>query len=178
MKTHKLIQKLTKLIMILMCSLLLLNAVVPVSLCLPDNQVNQYIADKEKQLEQEIISNLDEAQKSKINETSLQEYKDEIYSPSVEDKPSAMINETGYKEWYQKMLDNYIKYYQPFVETGGENGGKYEEYDASNQSYDAKIAQTQKKKYYDDKIDDIAKDWQLPRYELVKKVLDELKKEE
>lgn len=30
----------------------------------------------------------------------------------------------------------------------------------------------------DDKIDDIAKDWQLPRYELVKKVLDELKKEE
>lgn len=32
--------------------------------------------------------------------------------------------------------------------------------------------------YYDDKIDDIAKDWQLPRYELVKKVLDELKKEE
>ena len=153
MKTHKLIQKLTKLIMILMCSLLLLNAVVPVSLCLPDNQVNQYIADKEKKLEQEIISNLDEAQKSKINETSLQEYKDEIYSPSVEDKPSAMVNETGYKEWYQKMLDNYLKYYQPFVETGGENGGKYEEYDASNQSYDAKIAQTQKKKYYDDKID-------------------------
>jgi len=32
--------------------------------------------------------------------------------------------------------------------------------------------------HYDDKIDDIAKDWQLPRYELVKKVLDELKKEE
>lgn len=28
-----------------------------------------------------------------------------------------------------------------------------------------------------DKINDIAKDWQLPRYELVKKVLDELKKE-
>lgn len=32
--------------------------------------------------------------------------------------------------------------------------------------------------HYDDKIDDIAKDWQLPRYELVKKVLDELKKGE
>ena len=31
--------------------------------------------------------------------------------------------------------------------------------------------------HYDDKIDDIAKDWQLPRRELVKKVLDELKKE-
>lgn len=31
-------------------------------------------------------------------------------------------------------------------------------------------------KDYDDKIDDIAKDWQLPRYELVKKVLNELKK--
>lgn len=30
--------------------------------------------------------------------------------------------------------------------------------------------------HYDDKIDDIAKDWQLPRYELVKKVLNELKK--
>ena len=30
--------------------------------------------------------------------------------------------------------------------------------------------------HYDDKIDDIANDWQLPRYELVKKVLDELKK--
>ena len=30
--------------------------------------------------------------------------------------------------------------------------------------------------HYDDKIDDIAKDWQLPRYELVKKVLDELNK--
>lgn len=28
--------------------------------------------------------------------------------------------------------------------------------------------------HYDDKIDDIAKDWQLSRYELVKKVLDEL----
>lgn len=31
--------------------------------------------------------------------------------------------------------------------------------------------------HYDDKIDDIAKDWQLPRHELVKKVLNELKKE-
>ena len=31
--------------------------------------------------------------------------------------------------------------------------------------------------HYDDKIDDIAKDWQLPRYELVKKVLDELNKD-
>lgn len=31
--------------------------------------------------------------------------------------------------------------------------------------------------HYDDKIDDISKDWQLPRRELVKKVLDELKKE-
>lgn len=31
--------------------------------------------------------------------------------------------------------------------------------------------------HYDDKIDDIAKDWQLPRRELVKKVFDELKKE-
>ena len=31
--------------------------------------------------------------------------------------------------------------------------------------------------HYDDKIDDIAKDWQLPRRELVKKVLDDLKKE-
>ena len=30
--------------------------------------------------------------------------------------------------------------------------------------------------HYDDKIDDIAKDWQLPRYELVKKVLNELNK--
>ena len=30
--------------------------------------------------------------------------------------------------------------------------------------------------HYDDKIDDIAKDWQLPRHELVKKVLDELNK--
>lgn len=30
--------------------------------------------------------------------------------------------------------------------------------------------------HYDDKIDDIAKDWQLPRYELVKKVLNELKR--
>lgn len=30
---------------------------------------------------------------------------------------------------------------------------------------------------FDDKIDDIAKDWQLPRHELVKKVLNELKKE-
>lgn len=30
--------------------------------------------------------------------------------------------------------------------------------------------------HYDDKIDDIAKDWQLSRYELVKKVLDELNK--
>ena len=30
--------------------------------------------------------------------------------------------------------------------------------------------------HYDDKIDDIAKDWQLPRYELVRKVLDELNK--
>lgn len=30
--------------------------------------------------------------------------------------------------------------------------------------------------HYDDKIDDIAKDWQLPRYELVKKVSNELKK--
>lgn len=28
--------------------------------------------------------------------------------------------------------------------------------------------------HYDDKIDDIAKDWQLSRYELVKKVLVEL----
>lgn len=32
--------------------------------------------------------------------------------------------------------------------------------------------------HYDDKIDDIAKDWQLPRYELVKKVLNELKKKQ
>lgn len=30
--------------------------------------------------------------------------------------------------------------------------------------------------HYDDKIDDIAKDWQLPCYELVKKVLNELNK--
>ena len=30
--------------------------------------------------------------------------------------------------------------------------------------------------HYDDKTDDIAKDWQLPRYELVKKVLNELKR--
>lgn len=30
--------------------------------------------------------------------------------------------------------------------------------------------------HYDDKIDDIAKDWQLPRYELVQKVLNELNK--
>lgn len=30
--------------------------------------------------------------------------------------------------------------------------------------------------HYDDKIDDIAKDWQLPRHELVKKVLNELKR--
>lgn len=32
--------------------------------------------------------------------------------------------------------------------------------------------------HYDDKIDDIAKDWQLPRYELVKKVLNELNKKQ
>ncbi|MCP4141288.1 MAG: hypothetical protein GY755_13560 [Chloroflexi bacterium] len=31
--------------------------------------------------------------------------------------------------------------------------------------------------HYDDEIDDIAKDWQLPYHELVKKVLEELKKE-
>lgn len=32
--------------------------------------------------------------------------------------------------------------------------------------------------HYDDKIDDIAKDWQLSRHELVRKILDELKKGE
>lgn len=32
--------------------------------------------------------------------------------------------------------------------------------------------------HYDDELDDIAKDWQLPYPELVKKVLKELKKEE
>ena len=32
--------------------------------------------------------------------------------------------------------------------------------------------------HYDDKIDDIAKVWQLPRYELVKKVLNELNKKQ
>lgn len=32
--------------------------------------------------------------------------------------------------------------------------------------------------HYDEEIDDIAKDWQLPYPELVKKVLNELKKEE
>ena len=31
--------------------------------------------------------------------------------------------------------------------------------------------------HYDDELDDISKDWQLPYHELVKKVLEELKKE-
>lgn len=32
--------------------------------------------------------------------------------------------------------------------------------------------------HYDDSIDDIAKDWQLPYYDIVKKILEELQKQE